>query len=396
MNNLLKLVKNPASIYALIWCLYYLQGTFYAVGGMVSKILLLFFIILSILFYVKLHYEYKLPQCLRVLDVLFFIFIFYELVLIIRGVDLFWKIAWYSPQNSLKETLLSIPPIFSFYYFSKKGYLSERWFKDFFWIFLVVSIFQYIMIQRSMLELRANAEDVTNNAGYYWLALFPFIYFFRKTPILQYGILLVLVYFIVAGMKRGAIVIGAFEFVYFLRNQMRGAKVTMKIWMILLSLVAIIAIVYLVNYFMATSDYFNYRIDATLEGNASGREDMYPEIWASFWSGNILTFLFGYGAGGTLANLGYGAHQDWLETLYNFGIIGFGLLFSYVVTILHQRKNSSSDEIKYLFGLVLIIYLGKTLFSMSIHDSTLMITSLLGFCIGESTNHNSNYHYLEG
>lgn len=62
--------------------------------------------------------------------------------------------------------------------------------------------------------------------------------------------------------------------------------------------------------------------------------------WASalsLWSQSSFAVLFGMGPGANWGK-GYPMHNEWLECLYQFGIMGFGLMCAYVVTIWRGNK----------------------------------------------------------
>ena len=79
---------------------------------------------------------------------------------------------------------------------------------------------------------------------------------------------------------------------------------------------------------MSNSEYFVSRYEQTLEGNTSGRNDIYENLWNTLLlEPNPLYFYLGRGANSTLNIVGNGAHQDWLETFCNNGLLGVIILF---------------------------------------------------------------------
>ena len=93
--------------------------------------------------------------------------------------------------NYIKSIYLSILPIYAFYYFSLKGYLTAerlRWWAVVFCISCVISY--YIYMQQAMEALLARGssrEEITNNAGYLFLSLIPIWVVYRRKPLLQYA-----------------------------------------------------------------------------------------------------------------------------------------------------------------------------------------------------------------
>ena len=115
------------------------------------------------------------------------------------------------------------------------------------------------------------------------------------------------------GMKRGAILLGAILAIYFLYHSLKEASQKEKLYLLLLSLVASILILLVVQDLMANSAYFQRRVEQTLEGNASGRDSIYSLLWYSFLeNGSLFHCLFGFGADATITFAGNYAHNDWL------------------------------------------------------------------------------------
>ena len=84
----------------------------------------------------------------------------------------------------------------------------------------------------------------------------------------------------------------------------------------------IIAVALFVIKLMSESSYFAQRIDQTIAGDSSGRDDLYKSLWDILISEQDLFYiLFGRGADATWALVGNYAHQDWLETFCNNGLL---------------------------------------------------------------------------
>ena len=132
-----------------------------------------------------------------------------------------------------------------------------------------------------------------------------------------------------------------------------------------------------------TSELFTSRIEDTIEGNSSNRDILYGQLINAFKTEtNILNVLFGHGANATIGIAGNYAHQDWLETLTNNGIIGCFILFMFYLSILIRaikQKNIFQNNMFYSFMILVFILFTKTIFSMSIQDMYIYETLLLGY-----------------
>ena len=290
------------------------------------------------------------------------------------------------PFGYIKSIYLSILPIYAFYYFSLKGYLTAerlRWWAVVFCISTVVSY--YYNMQQALIKLMergSSAEETTNNAGYLFLSLIPIWVLFSKKPLLQYVGLAFCMAYIVMGMKRGAIAVGGVVVLYFVWNIIRNSKGKQRFFVILLTAALAVAGVYFVIHMMSSSDYFLQRLEATKEGNSSGRDNLYSFFWTYFTEkANFIHYLIGRGANGTLEIYYNYAHNDWLEIAVNQGLLGIFVYAIYWKQLYSTWRRSTNIEAKTILALVGIIYFAEALFSMSYGGMTYVCTSVLGYAL---------------
>ena len=293
----------------------------------------------------------------------------------------------------IKSIYLSILPIYAFYYFSLKGYLTEdrlRWWAVVFCSSCVLSYYLYMQqAMEKLLERGSSAEETTNNAGYLFLSLIPVWVLFRKKPLLQYAGLAFCMAFILMGMKRGAILIGGVVVLYLIWQIIRNARGKQRFIVILLTAVLAVAGVYYVIDMMTSSDYFIQRLEAAKEGNTSGRDSIYSFFWTYFTEkADVLHYLFGRGANGTLEIYEKAAHNDWLEIAVNQGLLGIAVYVFYWKKLYSTWRQSTNIEATTILALVGIIYFAKTFFSMSYGDMTYVCTSVLGYALATYKNPN--------
>ncbi len=374
-------------IYPLIWCLYYLQGTLYAEGGIVSRGLLAIFLICSLYYFIQVCKYKNVPAPINALKYLAIMFGVYGLLRL--GADTSnWKYV-NDATTYFKEYELSILPIFAFYYFSREHMIDSKWFYKIAFLFFITAIASF-MYQEAQALLRTWRGEATNNAGYFVVSLMPLLVFFRKKPIIQYAALFLIFILVVRGMKRGAIlavVIGGAYFVWSSYKKLRGRK---KPLFFLLGIIVVLGAIAYFQYQLANSDYMQFRLEQTKDGDMSERENMYPAYYNFFFNNaGTLQLLFGYGADGTLKNMGDFAHQDWLETMMNQGLLGLFLMIyfwiSLLITVWHSRLSNCSN-ITIIIFLFVIIYFMKSMVSMSINGMTIFSTSALAYALAGLDN----------
>ena len=185
------------------------------------------------------------------------------------------------------------------------------------------------------------------------------------------------------GMKRGAMLIGGFSILIFMYSNLKGTSLKNKIITFTLAIGFIIGTVYFVEYMLQTNDYFIYRIEQTVEGNSSNRNEIYASLWDIFINtSNPLHIIFGYGANATIDLIGIEAHNDWLETLINNGLIGGVILLFFFIILaktVYKQRNRFPSYMYYSFIILVFIIFSKTIFSMSIQSIGGMHSLLLGY-----------------
>lgn len=378
----MKKIFRQENIYTLIWCLYYMQGTLYAEGSAISQGLLAVFLLMSLYYFIKVFKYTNVPKpvlALKYLAILFGIYGLLRLGVSTTG----WKYVNES-TTYFKEYEISILPFFAFYYFSREHMINSKWFYNFSFIFFVTAIASFFY-QEAQALLHSWRQEVTNNSGYFVVSLMPLLVFLRKKPLIQYIALFVVFILVMQGMKRGAILACIFGGAYFVWASYNKAKGTKKFLFVILGGVAVVGAIVFFQNLLANSDYMQLRLEQTRNGDMSERENMYPAYYQYFFdNAGFLEYLFGYGADGTLKNMGDFAHQDWLETLMNQGFLGLSLLLFFwvcmLMTLLRSRMQNCPN-ITVIIALFVIIYLMKSMFSMSINGMTLFATSSLAYAI---------------
>lgn len=382
--NLAKL--NRCDWFIIVWVLYYLQGVLYSSGGAISTGLLGINLLVSIYCAIKIWQMPNNPPYIKGLNILVLMFSIYGFYFIlINPSTVYYRMSGLSmaSYNYIKSIYLSILPIYAFYYFSLKGYLTAerlRWWAVVFCISCVLSY--YIYMQQAMEKLLSSAEEITNNAGYLFLSLIPIWVVYRRKPLLQYAGLAFCMAFILMGMKRGAIAIGGVVVLYLIWQIIKNARGKQRVIVILLTAVLAVAGVYFVIDMMTSSDYFLQRLEATKEGNSSGRDSLYSFFWTYFTEkADAIQYLFGRGANGSLEIYYNYAHNDWLEIAVNQGLLGIAVYAVYWKQFYSTWRQSTNIEAKTILALMGIIYFAKTIFSMSYADMTYVCTSVLGYAL---------------
>ncbi len=379
-----------------------MKGVLYATGSAISQGLMFVLIIISIKETIA-YYRSKGLKTKAVKD--YFKSVNYLLLLYtVYGIVLFMTDGFVNkvgPTYSfLQAPYITFFPIYTCYVYSKKGYLTSNNLKIWVLAFLVVGISQYFytefMTVERILDKGGDADQLTNNAGYILLALIPAMLVFRNKIVYMFLGIGVCVFFILMSMKRGAIMITAMAIILIIFNQMKHTTHSKKINYILVVIVCMLVLFNFVQNMIESNEYFSIRIQETLEGDSSERDVLYKNIWGIYINDfNIVEKIFGVGGMGTVKATGMYAHNDWLEIIFDQGIIGVFLFFYFWLNFYKTtRKKQFSGTSRFCLFLIVAIFGIKTLFSMSIGGMSIFATSVLGFALADGFANEKSFKHI--
>ena len=226
----MKGIVNICNIYILSWCIYLSQGSLGIRGSVISQLLLVFVLAVSVYYVFYAIRHYNIGPFLRAAFVFFVILEVYGVFLIMGGERLVFSrsLNVVNKMTYLKGIATSILPIFPFYVFTRKGYLTEEIIRKCIWILLIVATYYFFFTQNQILMklLIKGSEEVedTNNGSYLFLALLPFTVFYRHKLRLQFALMGYCMIFILSGYKRGAILIGVLVLVIITYDTLKHSK----------------------------------------------------------------------------------------------------------------------------------------------------------------------------
>lgn len=372
-------IKNLkiCDIFVGLWALYYLQGLLYP-QGVINQLVQLLMILLGLVSFAKCIMIKSSSGIITATVLLVLMYIVYGGTIIMFGDG----IPWTADSTYLKNSFNSLLPIFFFYNQTKAGNLTEKRIRIYTLIMTFCVIVFYVYFGQKASDA-LGTEEITNNVGYMFVALLPLVFFWREKPMLQYILLAVLMLYILMGMKRGAIAIGAMAVVVFIYSQFKTGTGKRKTYVFMLSVLIVLGAIYAVSYLLETSDYFAYRVESTMEGNSSGRDRIYGAVWNEIKNEQeIIPILFGRGANSTIKFAGNFAHQDWLETACNNGLLGVCILLSLFIVFgvkVLKSRHYLAPQYYYCFLTLFAISLAKTMFSMSIQNFDMYQGMLIGY-----------------
>lgn len=390
-----KYLKNPCVWYILTWILYLLQGTLYESGSRISQFLLLVILLVSVRHTYRVFNMHQTSIFFKGLNALILMYTFYGLLLFITdGVTTRGLVMKIDSFNYLKEYYMALLPIYSCYYYARKGYLTRDVLVFFAIVFVVVSILVYYRIQHELLEkilLKGGTRtETTNNAGYIILSVIPALLILHKKPVIQYIAIGVCVVFVFLAMKRGAILCLSLFLMMFIWRKMNRLKGSKRFLTLVIVMIGMYLLTIFVEQRMETSDYFNDRIEQTMEGDSSERDLLYKGFLQHYFEkAGLFHQIFGYGAYGTIKVSVNFAHNDWLEILTNQGLLGIIIFITFTVYFYRaSRYRKYHTESQFALLVIFVLFLPQTFFSAGITNTTIFTSCMTGFALADGFRNN--------
>lgn len=265
---------------------------------------------------------------------------------------------------------------FTFYRFSSNNYFSKFYVWGFVFLWVETIYFNY-QTTFSLNNLVLGSDAVISNMVFWSVAFIPFLLLIHNTPM---KILLLVISFaitLVSG-KRSASICSGVIILFTIWPLLKKKSNSVKVGIIFLFSLLLVS---LYNYFSFYFDYINNRIsNGSSDGN--GRLPIYEKLMFKFESGDTLSLFVGNGYNSIYSLVGTNAHNDALQMLFDYGLIG---LLSYLVfifllikVVINSRKKSLYFYPSLLAVFVIVVVLGMVSNLYVFNSYFAFICSLLG------------------
>lgn len=292
-----------------------------------------------------------------------------------------------------------ILPLFVFYFTSIYSY----YFKDdniITWIMTFLAIMlSYYFINNYYNNMMYNAE-MQNNGSYAILYLTPFMLCHKNKAVKISSIIMVAIV-VMLSLKRGgffALMGGILIYLYISQFKIKEQK--FKIISVFIVLIVGIILTYLITYMNNTilSGLLFERMEETTADGGSGRIDIYKYFIGRISDSSILNLIFGRGYLGSTRTGGMSltCHNDILEMIIDYGIIGLILYLSFVISLIKLCKKMIRNKHKYApaMGASIVIFLINSMVShIIIYPWYLIEFSFFWGFIAQSSNKNISRNY---
>lgn len=294
---------------------------------------------------------------------------------------------WNNPSTSLIGTTLYLMLSFNMFAFlGKEGVLTQKFILVASILLTISMIPSFYNYQQLALMQRSGVDSTTVNESVFFLMLLPLL-FCIKNRVLSLCIFCVCLFFLILGAKRGNILAAMIPIAMYIWTLFRENK--KHFFKVLILISSLVGIAIWVKELILSNEYFLYRIETTLEGNSSGRDSIYSEMWKMWYdSGSLIKLLFGYGYSGTFlySQSAHYAHNDWLEILVDYGLIGIIVYASIFIAFVKFYFKLEKGYARITCLAIISIWFMKTLYSMAFWEESTVYMSIPFGCL-----YSSNY-----
>lgn len=274
----------------------------------------------------------------------------------------------------------AVLPFFPFYYLSSSGKLNMEDLKKMGIVLFFLSIL-YFFYSINVVIVEEGSSNYTINAAYKFLYITPLLSLIRKKWLFisMFSILFSLT---ILGSKRGAIIGMIIQLSIYFYYLFKDSNHKLFISLIIIILVILFSIG--IYDFYQSDVFFQQRVEATLEGSTSGRDKLISNLISHLNAKSIFNLIFGSGFIATVKAIGNYAHNDWMEILYDFGIIGLiSYLLFFVFSFYKISAKTLPFRLSYTMGVNAIFF--SSFFSMAFFsEATYPVFIVMGSVLGYS------------
>lgn len=372
---------NSFKLYIAFWTFNFISNTLSFPKGLV-KVNSIIFLVWSFYYLYQVNKVKSATVYIKGLNLMVLMITIYGISLILSDEIIYnWDHDVVANYGYLIQHMHSLLPIYALYYFANNGCIHQGNVKKVFFLFFACYLLEYFnpIISEQVEQL----SDRTNNNGYLLVSLIPMFFLFKLWNKFKILFLLLIFLFIIYSAKRGAILTGAIAItIYYLFN-----KRNITVLDILFVMVVSVASFYIVLYFAENNYALNDKIERTVSGNLSGRDEIYSNFFNYYISqDNFNLILWGNGADSCIRLFRCYAHNDWLEIAIGQGLLGVILYLYYWYSFFSSSLKIKITSFKNSAFTTAIVYFLISLFSMSISDIPFAASFVIGYSMG--ANHN--------
>jgi len=283
------------------------------------------------------------------------------------------------------QILFTLLPAFTFYQIEKAGSNVEKKVQYFSIIVLFLSLYQLYLGFLERTILYGAFFKQADNTGYTLLGIMIVISLLKNS---NFNIALISIAFLGAllSLKRGAMITSSVFYSFYIIGNINYFKEKKTIFNILLGLGFVSVIIFFI---MTYYDFFAYRFMNDPYG--SGRSMFYQAVFDGWQQSPLLNKVFGNGFFSVFDYLDSAmgipiyAHSDWLEILYDHGLLGVMIFLGLLISLFNKRydvKKYMPDYYLTFWGLLIVLFIKSLISGTYMTKFDIYTYSVIGYIFG--------------
>lgn len=218
--------------------------------------------------------------------------------------------------------------------------------------------------------------------SYFLITTLPLAYLLNNRKVSNFILLLAVIASVLSGKRTGAVVC-FFVVILFILSNHKGIR--SKIRSVLkLSFLIVVGCLLLSIVFESRFELLIDRMLTISDDGGSGRDQVFALVINDFSKSHFGQMLFGHGYNSVInspSSLGYSAHNEFLEVLYDYGAFGLFLYLLIFVIIYNTSRSAYSPKVKTAYVISLLIFFLNSMFSHQILYTTniIMLCAFWGY-----------------
>lgn len=301
---------------------------------------------------------------------------------------LFWLTTIFSTLININSKYIIYDVIVSLTFYLVVYLVCSKLMRTFFNVQQLSNCFFLIEIIFTIIYIVYRFSDIgignnTANTIYFIITILPLILINKNTKIQVTGVIIAIFTTLISNKRTAFIMLFVALLLYILMTLLLSRRGIKKKFVLITATLGLAMLIYLVYNYMSERMDINvfYRLSTLIEDGGSGRDIIYKNVLAKIKEFNLMEFLIGNGYNGVFLKSGIGtsAHNDFLEIMYDYGIVGLIIYLSMIWKIIYITFKMFQKNLIVALASVscLVMFLFMSMFSHLIIYPTYFINILI-------------------
>ncbi len=193
------------------------------------------------------------------------------------------------------------------------------------WVFIISTIIMLVFYVSHNIRLTEIGDGAGDNVIFYSLMLIPWMSHIQDKRC-KWIIIACLFFCTLLSLKRSStIIFGSAVAITYFSDFIFKKKI--EVSTLLMGVIIVVSMIGVLNFASDKVAIVAQRFESIEDDGGSGRDEIYEDVFSRYSTGSIKQKIFGRGFDGVRRDSSYlipvSAHNDFLEVLYDFGVIGF-------------------------------------------------------------------------